>query len=280
MEKDIDKNYLAQIQRYPLLTPEEEAELSKKIEEGDSVAFNKLVNSNLRLVVSIAHKFNNTRLSMMDLIQEGNLGLMTAAEKFHYSFNTRFSTYAYPWIVQYMLRYANTRVSFITLPHRKNDLIRKIQVAQSAVFQETGHEASVQEIAEYIGISEEKVNDLMTYSYSVASLDSDTSDEDNSLTVGDFLSDVTYSPENMYLKEEEKTEIRSMMENLPGNEKKVLWYRYNFDYENHTKTLREISKIIGVSPEAVRQTEIRAIKHMKSAASVNGKEQDSATASA
>ncbi len=280
MEKDIDKNYLAQIQKYPLLTPEEEAELSKKIEEGNQTAFNKLVNSNLRLVVSIAHKFNNTRLSMMDLIQEGNLGLMTAAEKFHYSFNTRFSTYAYPWIVQYMLRYANTRVSFITLPHRKNDLIRKIQVAQSAVFQETGHEATPQDIAEYIGIPEEKVLDLMTYSYSVASLDSDTSDEDNSLTVGDFLSDVTYSPENMYLKEEEKSEVRSMMENLPGNEKKVIWYRYNFDYENHTKTLREISKIIGVSPEAVRQTEIRAIKHMKAAASVNATTGDSAVATA
>lgn len=280
MEKDIDKNYLMQIQRYPLLSSEEEAELSKRIEEGDKVAFNRLVNSNLRLVVSIAHKFSNTRLSMMDLIQEGNLGLMTAAEKFHYSFNTRFSTYAYPWIVQYMLRYANTMVSFITLPHRKNDLIRKIQVAQSAVFQETGHEATVQEIAEYIGISEEKVNDLMSYSYSVASLDSDTSDEDNSLTVGDFLSDVTYSPENMYLEEEEKTEIRSMMENLPGNEKKVLWYRYNFDYENHIKTLREISKIIGVSPEAVRQTEIRAIKHMKVAVSVNDETQDPSVASA
>lgn len=267
MEMDISKSYLSQIQHYPLLSADQEVELATRIHNGDKAALAKLINCNLRLVVSIAHKFGNTRLSLMDLIQEGNLGLMTAAEKFETSFKTRFSTYAYPWIMQYMLRYANTKVSFITLPHRKDDLIRKIQAAQSAIFQQTGHEATVPEISEYLGLPEDKVQETMAYSYSVASLDVEASDEDNSVTVGDLLADTTYSPELMYMKEETKRNIREMMENLPGNEKKVIWYRYNFDGENHKKTLREISKIIGVSPEAVRQTEIRAIKHMQSAAS-------------
>ena len=266
MEKEIDKNYLSQIQKYQLLTPEEEADLSKKIHAGDKKALTKLVNSNLRLVVSIAHRFNNKNISIMDLIQEGNLGLMTAAEKFHYSFKTRFSTYAYPWIIQYMLRYANTKTAFITLPHRKDDMIRKIQSAQSYLFQQTGKEPDSAELAAYLNISEEKVLDYMSYAYSVASLDTETSDDENSLTIGDFLADNTYSPELMLLKKEEKEGVRNLLRSLPENEQKVIWYRYNFDGEMHTKTLREISKNIGVSPEAVRQTELRAIRHLRLAA--------------
>ena len=268
MDKDIDSGYVNQIQKYPLLTAEEEAELSHKIQAGDKLALNSLVNSNLRLVVSIAHKFSNSRLSMMDLIQEGNLGLMTAAEKYHYSFKTRFSTYAYPWIVQYMLRYVNTRVSMITLPHRKDDMIRKIQSAQNYLFQQNGHEASSAELAVYLGIPEEKVRDYMSFAYTVASLDSEAGGEDSSLTMADMLSDSTYSPEALLLREEEKRGVRDLMHELPINEQKVIWYRYNFDGEMHTKTLREISKMIGVSPEAVRQTELRAVRHLKSAATV------------
>ncbi len=268
MEKEtINKNYLAQIQRYPLLSAEEESELSRKISEGDKKSLRTLITSNLRLVVSIAHKFSSTRIPMMDLIQEGNLGLMVAAEKFSYSFKTRFSTYAYPWIVQYMLRYANTRVSFITLPHRKDDMIRRIQYARSYLFQQTGKEPSSAELAIYLGIPEDKVIDFMQYDYVVASLDTETSDEENSVTMADLLPDSTYSPEYMMMAEEDKDSIHKMMDSLPGNEKQVLWYRYNFDGEMHTKTLREISKIIGVSPEAVRQTEIRALKHLRSTVS-------------
>ncbi len=263
MEKDINKNYLTQIQKYPLLSAQEESELSRKIETGDKEALSRLVNSNLRLVVSIAHKFSNTHLPFMDLIQEGNMGLLIAAEKFNYSYNTRFSTYAYPWIVQYMLRYANSRVSFISLPHRKDEMIRKIQNAQAHLFQQTGHEASCAELSVYLGLPEEQIVDYMGYNYIVSSLDIETSDDENSVTVGDLLPDQTYAPEQEYIREEEKERIRDLMDTLPGNEKRVLWYRYNFDGENHTKTLREISKMIGVSPEAVRQTELRALRRLK-----------------
>ncbi len=263
MEKKIDKSYMTQIQKYPLLSADQEADLSKKIQTGDKNALSRLINSNLRLVVSCAHKFSATRLSMMDLIQEGNIGLMVAAQKFQSSFKTRFSTYAYPWIIQYMLRYANTRVSFIALPHRKDDMLRQIQNATQYLFQQTGHDPSYKQIADFLGITEEKLIDYMSYAYQISSLDTETSDEENSSTIVDFMADSTYCPEQIFLKKEEKEDIRNLMENLPSNEKNVLWYRYNFDGSTHTKTLREISKIVGVSPEAVRQTEIRAIKHMR-----------------
>ena len=265
MKTEIDASYLRQIQKYPLLSAEEECELSKRIEKGDTNALNALVNSNLRLVVSIACRFRCTNMNIMDLVQEGNMGLMVAAEKFSWSFKTRFSTYAYPWIAQYMLRYANNRTSFISLPHRKEELIRKIQNAQAYLFQQYGKEAGAEEIALYLGLSEEKVRKTMAFSYTVASLDAETSTGETSSPIGELIPDSKYSPEEILLRDEQKREIFGMLNKLPGNERLVIWYRFNFENDLHTKTLREVSKIIGVSPEAVRQTEMRAVKHLKAA---------------
>ena len=265
MEQDVIGSYLNSIKNFSLLSAEEEVELSKKIKSGDKEAARQLVNSNLRLVVSLARKMQVSSSVIMDLIQEGNMGLMVAAEKFSAAFKTRFSTYAYPWIAQYMLRYLNNRTSSIALPNRKEMMIRKLQKAQNYFFQQNGREAAVSELSLLTGIPEDKVTEYLNYSYTVASLDVEVNDEDNSVTLGDILPDTTYSPEEMLMKEEEKETVRSLMNSLPGKERCVLWYRYNFDGELHAKTLREVSKIIGVSPEAVRQTEIRAVKHMKAA---------------
>lgn len=264
MEKEMYENYVNQIQKYPLLTAEEEQDLAKKIEGGSKAACTQLVNANLRLVVSIAHRFNTTKVSMMDLIQEGNIGLMTAASKFQSSFKTRFSTYAYSWIMQYMLRYANNRCAMITLPHRKDEMIRRITAAQSYLFQQTGHEATSAELALYLGVPEEDMRKAMIYSYSISSLDIDCKD-DGLMTFGDLIADMTFSPEAMLMTEEKKRIIRSLMTSLSENEQRVIWYRFNFDNEVHTKTLREISDIIGVSAETVRQTELRALRHMRDA---------------
>ncbi len=266
MEKEIPASYMSQVQRYPLLSAEEEASLSKKIQSGNKNAVHMLVNSNLRLVVSIAHKFMATKLPIMDLIQEGNMGLMVAAEKYHFSYNTRFSTYAYPWIAQYMLRYANSHGTCITVPHRKDDLIRKVQAAQGVLFQQSGHEPSIKEVALFLGVSEEKIKDCMQYAYTFASLDMETGDSDNSVSLADLIPDTACTPEQHLLREEEKCGVRELMRTLSRNEQKVLWYRFNFEGEMRGKTLREISSIIGVSPEAVRQTEIRAMRHMRLAA--------------
>ena len=136
MEQDVIGSYLNSIKKFSLLSAEEEVELSKKIQSGDKNAVKQLVNSNLRLVVSLARKMQASPSIIMDLIQEGNMGLMVAAEKFSSDFKTRFSTYAYPWIAQYMLRYMNSRTSFIALPSRKEMMIRKIQKSQAYFFQQ------------------------------------------------------------------------------------------------------------------------------------------------
>lgn len=264
MEKEVYGDYISQIQKYPLLSAEEEQELSKRIQKGDKAACKKLINSNLRLVVTIAHHFNTKQVSIMDLIQEGNIGLMTAAAKFQDSYKTRFSTYAYSWIMQYMLRYINNRCSLITLPHRKDEMIRRIEAAQAYLFQQTGHEATSAELSTYLGVPEEEMRKVMIYSYSISSLDADCSD-DSLMTMADLIADTTFSPETLLMTEEKKRIIRSLMKDLPENEKKVIWYRFNFDNEVRTKTLREISALLGVSAETVRQTELRALRHMRAA---------------
>src|SRR5574344_822944 len=262
MEKDIIESYISQIQKYPLLTAEEEQDLAKKIQAGDKEACTKLINSNLRLVVSIARKFNPSHANLMDLIQEGNIGLMTAASKFQASYKTRFSTYSYTWIMQYMLRFVNNRCTLITLPHRKDEMIRRVEAAQAYLFQQTGHQATSGELALYLGVPEEEMRKVMIYSYSITSLDIDCSD-DSAMTLTDLLADTTFSPETIVMTEEKKRIIRSLMKNLSQNEQDVIRYRFNFDNEVHAKTLREISELLGVSAETVRQTEIRALRHMK-----------------
>lgn len=265
MEKDVVRSYLNSIKNYKLLSAAEEVELAEKIHNGDKAALQKLINSNLRLVVSLAKKMQVGPSLIMDIIQEGNMGLMVAAEKFSTEFNTRFSTYAYPWIAQFMMRYINSRVSMIALPNRKEMFLRKIQKVQNFFYQQNGREATIPEIALLTGLEEEKVEEYLQYSYTVASLDVEVSDEGNSASFGDLIPDMTYSPEELYIREESRQSVKSLLDSLPGKEKTVLWHRFNFDGEMSAKTLREVSKIVGVSPEAVRQTEIRAVKHLKSA---------------
>lgn len=264
MENSVIRSYLADIQRYPLLSAAEECDLSEKINASDESAYKKLVNCNLRLVVSvalrIAHNAANS-VSEMDLIQEGSLGLMVAARKFSPAFGTRFSTYAYPWIAQYMLRYINTKTAFISIPHRKEALIRSIQKASSYLSQLNGTAPSVSDIALYLGIPAKRVNECMSFAYSYSSLES--CPENNCTYFGDSLPSDVRSPEEEYLRDETCAELRNLMGNLGRNEGRVLWYRFNFDGSTKAKTLREIGSIIGVSPEAVRQTEIRAVRHIR-----------------
>ena len=265
MEKNIYDSYMEQVQRYPLLNYEQEIDLSRRIEKGDSDAKMELVQSNLRLVVSIAKKLNVSKVNMMDLIQEGNLGLITAASKYHYSFKTRFSTYAYSWIMQYMLRYLHNRCSPISLPHRKDEILRHILAAQQYLFQQTGHEPSNEELSVYLGMPMKELTEAMNYAYVMTSLDAECGEDGNS-SVGDLLPDTTYSPEVEFLANVDKSKVHALMKKLPVNEQKVIYHRYNFGYEQRPKTLRDISVMLGVSAETIRQMEMRAIRRLRAAA--------------
>jgi len=265
MEKTSYQNYMQEIRRYDLLSAEQESALAKRVQSGDEGARMQLVKSNLRLVASIAKKFNSTNAPVMDLIQEGNLGLMVAAAKYRVGYNTRFSTYAYSWIMQYMLRYMHNKCSCITLPHRKDEMLRRISSAQSMLFQQTGHQPTLKELSVYLDIPVKTLASLYQFSYSMSSLDASCGDDSNA-TVGDMITDITYAPETQMMKQIRTNEVHALISTLPKNEQVVIYKRYNFDYDRKPKTLRELSESLGVSAETVRQMEIRAIHHLQKTA--------------
>ena len=261
--------YLNQIQRFPLLDAESERELAVKISAGDKKAVTRLVNSNLRIVVSIANKFKKTyKVSVMDLIQEGNLGLMAAAEKFSPEYETRFSTYAYPWILQYMLRFLHNKTSIISIPQRKEEVLRRLSTIQSEYSEATGKKASKKELALSLGITEDELNSALECLYTCTSLDSECM-EDGSMTVGELIPDFTYDPERNFFIEIAKSNIKQLVAELSEKERVVISGRYNFDGLANAPTLREIGLSLGVSAETIRQTELKALKKIRQA--LNGK---------
>ncbi len=259
---EIFETYVQQIKRYELLTPEQEVDLSKKIENGDQVALTRLIHANLRLVVSVAKRFHTNRVSIMDLIQEGNLALMTAASKYHYSFNTRFSTYAYSWVLQYMLRYLNNKTGLIAVPHRKEEFLRRLSEARENFRQQYGRDASDSELAKKLHVDLEELKNLSSFDFSYSSLDAPCSDN-ASASVGELLPDDTYSPEALLMDKEAKQTMQSLLGTLPEKEREVITSRYNFAFDTHVKTLRELSAQLDVSAETIRQMEIRAVRRLR-----------------
>jgi RNA polymerase primary sigma factor len=262
MEKENIKSYVEKSKRYPLLSHEQEMELSLKVQNGDAAAQQQLILSNLRLVISIARKYYAPNLSLMDLIQEGNLGLTVAASKYHYSFNTRFSTYAYAWISQYIARYIQTKSPFIAIPFRKEEMLRHIKNAHDYLFQQSGRKPSSREIAEYLDVPIKMIRNAQRYSYNVTSLNMDI-DSSPSLTLIDTIPDVQFAPETYISRMADSMRAVELLNLLPPVERKVVYYRYHFDGGQQKKTLREIGEMLGISAETVRQTELRAIRRLR-----------------
>ncbi|MBQ9622526.1 MAG: sigma-70 family RNA polymerase sigma factor [Treponema sp.] len=257
------ESYLKQIQRFPLLSAAEEKELAGKILAKDKKALNRLVNSNLRLVVSIAAKFKSTyKVSIMDLIQEGNLGLIFAAEKFSGSHGTRFSTYAYPWILQYMLRFLHNKTNMISIPQRKEEILRKISDIRDYYADKNDKKASLKEFASSLGISEKELKDSLNCLFTCTSLDCECG-EDNANTIGDLIPDFTYNPEQQFFMECAKSNIKELVAKLSEKERVIISSRYNLDGQVNVPTLRELGASLGVSTETIRQTEIKALKKIR-----------------
>lgn len=262
MESAIYSEYIRQITQYPLFSFEEEIEHSKRIQKGDEQAKKELVQANLRLVVSIAKKYESQYASVMDLIQEGNIGLLTAAGKYHYSYNVRFSTYAYAWIVQAISRFIKGKCGVIALPNRKEDELRRIKAARQALFQNLGREPSEDEIASRLSITVDEVREINNLAYQIVSM-SDEKDGENGQSVENMIADTHMTPEQEYMDKENRKEIMSVVQSLPEMERRVVFSRYNFHYDEKVKTLRQLGNELGVSAETVRQVELRAIKHLK-----------------
>jgi len=262
---DSVKIYLQQIGKIPLLSGEQELELAKKIyETQDEFSKNLLVNANLRLVVSIAKKYIGRGLSFLDLIQEGNLGLMKAAGRFDYTKGYKFSTYATWWIQQSITRAIADKARIIRLPIHMIESLGKIRRATIDLTTELGHTPTKQEIAYRLGISVNKLTSIIKSAQSTISMETPANSSEDSSKIADFIvDDSTITPDSRVSQENLFEDIRKMLSQLSPKERDVLILRYGLDSNGTKKTLDEIGSQYGVSRERIRQIENRAIAKLK-----------------
>lgn len=255
------KSYYKNINEFQLLTQEEEIELARAKTRGDETARERLVNANLRLVIKIARNYTMLEPSLVDLIQEGNIGLMRAAEKFDHRMGCRFSTYASYWIKHYISRFIAKKSRTIRLPIRKGDLFKKVKRVRDELLREFGKEPTRLDIANVLGVEEKTVAEIMEFFQPTMSLEGPLNNDDFSLmqVLGD---EKTLSPETMLYRQDLHDELEEALESLMENERKILRMRFGFD-DDRVITLKEIGSEFGISAETVRQIENRAIEKIR-----------------
>lgn len=248
--------YFNQIKVFPLLNFEEELALSEKIQKGDEVSLHKLVNSNLRLVIKIAGAFNVPGIPIMDMIQEGNIGLIHAAKKYDFRKKVRFCTYASWWIRQFISRFIAKRRRLVRLPQRKEETLRKIQYAYHSLCQSLMHQPKSSDIAKELGIPVKEVDSFVCMT--ADALYYDQNNPNDTVSAVDIHEDYTYNPEVNMMKKASRDGTMRILNKLKDKERRILSYRYQLNGCEHN-TLREIGDKLNISPETVRQIEKRAL---------------------
>ena len=267
LTKDVNINdpvrmYLKEIGRISLLTPEEEMDLSVRVADGDEEARNILAESNLRLVVSIAKRYVGRGLLFLDLIQEGNIGLMKAVEKFDFGKGYKFSTYATWWIRQAITRALADQARTIRVPVHMVETINKMARIQRQMTLELNREPSDEELAKKMGISVDKVREVIKISQDPVSLETPIGEEDDS-HLGDFIKDESsLSPEEYATNEILKEEIKSVLSTLQPREQQVLELRFGL-IDGTSYTLEEVGKRFNVTRERIRQIEAKALRKLR-----------------
>ena len=256
------KMYLKDIGKVPLLSTEEEAELAKRMLDGDEDAKQKLSEANLRLVVSIAKRYVGRGMLFLDLIQEGNLGLMKAVEKFDYTKGFKFSTYATWWIRQAITRAIADQARTIRIPVHMVETINRQVRAQRALLQELGREPTPEEIGEYMGIPAEKVVEIQKIAQDPVSLETPIGEEEDSHLV-DFIEDtMTIAPGDMAAQSMLREQLIAALHKLTPREEKVIRLRYGLD-DGRQRTLEEVGKEFNVTRERIRQIEAKALRKLR-----------------
>lgn len=256
------RQYLKEIGRIPLLSSDEERILAEKMMEGDEAAKNALVESNLRLVVSIAKKYLGRGMYFLDLIQEGNLGLMKAVEKFDYTRGYKFSTYATWWIRQAITRAIADQARTIRIPVHMVETIHKVTKYSRQMLQELGREATADEIGEKMGMSAEKVREIMKIAQDPVSLETPIGEEEDS-HLGDFIPDEdTPAPSDAAASTILREVIERELHTLTPREEHVIKLRFGL-YDGRTRTLEEVGKEFDITRERIRQIEAKALRKLR-----------------
>ena len=256
------KVYLKEIGRVQLLSPEEEVELAKRMAEGDQKARQRLAESNLRLVVSIAKRYVGRGMHFLDLIQEGNLGLIKAVEKFDYTKGFKFSTYATWWIRQAITRAIADQARTIRIPVHMVETINKVKKVSAQLLHENGREPTVEEIAEAMSITEDKVREILRVAQEPVSLETPIGEEEDS-HLGDFIPDEDAQvPAEAAYQSLLKEQLTEVLATLTPREEKVLRLRFGLE-DGRPRTLEEVGKEFAVTRERIRQIEAKALRKLR-----------------
>ncbi|MDP4083482.1 MAG: RNA polymerase sigma factor RpoD [Bacillota bacterium] len=254
--------YLKEIGRVDLLSAEEEIKLAKRIEEGDEEAKRRLAEANLRLVVSIAKRYVGRGMLFLDLIQEGNMGLIKAVEKFDYNKGYKFSTYATWWIRQAITRAIADQARTIRIPVHMVETINKLIRVQRQLLQDLGREPTPEEIGEDMDLPPDKVREILKIAQEPVSLETPIGEEDDS-HLGDFIEDQdATSPSEHAAYELLKEQLEDVLDTLTDREENVLRLRFGLD-DGRTRTLEEVGKVFGVTRERIRQIEAKALRKLR-----------------
>lgn len=266
---DIDTDdlvsYINRLTRAPLLNAVDELKLALRVRDGDRNAKMKMIEANMRLVVSIAKTYLSSGIPLEDLIQEGSIGLMTAAERFDPDRGYRFSTYATQWIRQSIGRAVDNKSKAIRLPAHISESLRKVEKARAELRRRTGDDPSAEQLADLVGLPLKKINSLLRTTQEPVSLDMPVGDEDNT-SLGNLLFDKTApDPQDALISSEMRIEIESILGCLDEREQMIMRCRFGFE-DDDRRVLQQIGETLGISRERVRQLEAQAIRKLRSAA--------------